>query len=118
MMRTLVLQHEGAPMRVSVSAADIKAEILAWPDDDADLWSVWEVWPPGSMTPSLDITEQFALTWAMEFTFGDGIERAEILAPFPAFIREIAGDKLVAKWQAEIVAALPIIPNPLGRRAA
>ena len=117
-MRYLVLCHEGAPMAVDTFPDPLRKIILDHPDDDAELWSIWETPPAGSLAPSIDITEQFALTWAMEFSFGDGIERSEVLAPFPAFVREIAGDKLLAKWQAEIVAALPITPNPLKRRAA
>lgn len=105
-------------MAVDLFAGPLRRVILDYPDDDADLWTIWEVPPSGSVASSCDITEQFAETWAMEFTFGDGIEKAEVLAPFPAFIREIAGDKLMAKWQAEIVAALPILPNPIKRHVA
>lgn len=118
-MRNLVLHHEGAPLLVASTAGPIKKRILEYPEDDADLFRVWSCpTDDDSLMPALDITEQFALTWAMEFSFGDGIERADVLAPYPAFVREIAGDKLIAKWQAEIVAALPITPNPLKRHAA
>lgn len=117
-MRSLVLLHEGAPVLVSVTATPIHKRILEMPGDDADLWSIWSVPTDDSLSPPADITEQFALTWALDYKFGNGIERDEILAPYPPFIREIAGDKLIAKWRAEVVAALPITPNPLRRRAA
>lgn len=117
-MRSLVLMHEGAPVLTSVTATRIRRRILEMPDDDADLWQIWSVPSDDSLNLPADITEQFALTWAMEFPFGDGIEVAEVLAPFPAFIREIAGEKLMAKWQASIVEALPILPNPINRHAA
>src|SRR5690349_14015893 len=100
-MRSLVLMHEGAPMLVSSTAGPIKRRILEMPEDDADLFTIWSVPTDDSMNLPADITEQFALTWAMEFQFGDGIERDEVLAPYPVFIREIAGDKLLAKWQAD-----------------
>jgi hypothetical protein len=117
-MRSLVLMHNGKPMLTSITAAPVKRRILEMPDDDADLFAVWSVPADDSLNLPADITEQFALTWAKEFRFGDGIEKAEVLAPFPAFIREIAGDKLLAKWQADIVAALPILPNPIKRHVA
>lgn len=78
-MRYLVLCHEGAPMAVDISAGPLRKIILDHPDDDVDLWSVWQVQPAGSMQPPFEITEQFALTWAMEFPIGD---------PLPAFVSE------------------------------
>jgi hypothetical protein len=108
-MRSLVLLHEGAPMLVSIGASSIRKRILEMPDDDADLFAIWSVPSDDSLNLPADITEQFALTWAMEFEFGDGIEPAEFLSPFPAFVREIARDKLIAKWQAQIID----LPNPL-----
>ena len=75
-MRNLVLMHNGKPMMTSVTPGPIKARILEWPDDDADLWTVHEVPVDYSHLQPADITEQFALTWALEYRFGDGIERA------------------------------------------
>jgi hypothetical protein len=78
-------------MLVSVTAGPVKDRILAWPDDDADLWSIWSVPVDDSMTPAQDITKQFAETWAMEFG----------AKPLPAFI----------------AAHLEELPNPLRKRA-
>lgn len=112
-MRTLVLCHEGAPMAVDQFAGPLRRIILDHPDDDCDLWQVWSVPPHESHAVSEDITERFALDWAGEIIndvgFSDGIEPHDYLAPFPAFVREVARDKLVAKWQAQIID----LPNPL-----
>lgn len=117
-MRMLVLHHEGAPVLVSSTPGPIKTRILEWPGDDADLWQVWSTPGDDSYMPASDITEQFALTWAMEFAFGDGIEPADFLAPFPAFVREVARDKLIAKWRAEMTSRPPVyLPNPLRKIA-
>jgi hypothetical protein len=108
-MRSLVLLHEGAPMLISITASPIRKRILEMPDDDADCFTIWSVPADESLNLPADITAQFAETWAMEFEFGDGIEPAEYLAPFPAFVRELARDKLISKWQAQIID----LPNPL-----
>jgi hypothetical protein len=112
-MRSLVLCHEGAPMAVDQFAGPLRRIILDHPDDDCDLWQVFEVAPAESLAPSREITKQFALDWASEIIaergFGDGIEPHDYLAPFPAFVREAARDKLIAKWQAQIID----LPNPL-----
>jgi hypothetical protein len=83
--------HEGAPMLVSITARPIKDRIAEWPDDDADLWSVWSVPADDTMTPAHDITAQFAKTWAMDLKPG----------PVPAFV----------------AAHLEELPNPLRKRA-
>lgn len=115
-MRTLVLLHDNRLMMASITAIPIRARILEWPEDDAELFAVWEVPTDYSHLPPADITEQFALTWALEYRFGDGIDVADVLAPFPAFIRVTVGDKLMAKWRADMTAHAPIeLPNPLRR---
>jgi hypothetical protein len=98
-MRYLVLCHEGAPMAVDTFATSLRKIILDHPADDADLWSVWEVPPVGSMQPSRDITAQFAKTWAIECEFGRGTEPDQYLAPIPAFVLEHARDELIRIWQ-------------------
>lgn len=117
-MRTLVLMHNGKPMLTSITAGPVKRRILEMPDDDADLFAVWSCPTDDSLNLPADITQEFALTWAKEFRFGEGIEVADVLAPLPAFIRAVAGDKLIARWQAEIISALPNLPNPIKRHAA
>lgn len=121
-MRSLVLCHEGAPLLIDTFIGPLRSRILEYPDDDADLWQIWSVPPADSHAPSEDITEAKALEWASEIIaargFGDGIEPADVLSPFPAFVRAMVADQLLARWQAEIVAALPITPNPLRRSAA
>lgn len=104
-MRMLVLCHEGAPMLASVTPGPIKARILEWPIDDADLFQVWSVPADDSHAPAFDNTENFASEWAREFTWGDGIEPHDYLAPYPAFIREAIGAKLAEQWRAEHRAA-------------
>jgi hypothetical protein len=78
-------------MLVSITAGPLRDRIVEWPDDDADLWQVWEIPPMESMLPSSDITKQFAETWAKEFG----------AKPLPAFI----------------AAHLEELPNPLRKRA-
>lgn len=115
-MRSLVLHHEGAPMLVSMTAGPIKARILEWPDDDADLFRVWSVPTDDSHTPAHDMTEQFAATWAKEFRFGLGIEPHDYLAPFPAFVRHHAERVLIGQWQSTVARAdAEFIPNPMRR---
>ena len=105
-MRRLVLQHNGKPMACEVTAGPIRSMILDYPGDDADLWQVWEVPPVERYSVSENITERFALDWATaiigERGFGDGIDPADYLAPFPAFVRHACGAKLVAMWQRRI----------------
>ena len=96
--RRLVLMMSGVPMMQSLTAAPIKARILEWPDDDADLFQIWTV-PEFSHLPASEITCEFATTWAIEFSFGDGIEPEDYLAPFPAFVRIAAREKLIHLWQ-------------------
>jgi hypothetical protein len=106
-MRTLILMHNDKPMMASITAGPIRARILEWPDDDADLYRVWEVPTDYSHLPAGDITEQFAITWSMEFGFGDGIEPEDYLAPFPAFVRAAVRDKLARQWQRRMAEADP-----------
>lgn len=117
-MRSLVLLHEGAPTLVSVTAAAIKQRILEMPEDDADLWQVWSVPSDDSLAPAFDNTGQFALTWALEFEFGDGIEPHDYLAPFPAFIRLAVPDQLTRRWELWMAGRdQNFVPNPVRKVA-
>lgn len=95
-MRHLVLCHEGAPMAVDTFAGPLRKLIEDHPADDVDLWSVWSVPPIGSMAPSVDITADFARTWAMEMATGATLE-AHIDAA-PAFVVHHARVDLVKLW--------------------
>lgn len=95
-MRHLVLMHEGDPIAVDTFAGPLRQIILDHPDDDTDLWSVRSVPPTGSYAPSIDITAQFASTWAMELATGDTLEQH--LAGAPAFVVHHARRDLVKWW--------------------
>jgi hypothetical protein len=97
-MRYLVLCHEGAPMAVDTFASTLRKIILEHPDDDVDLWSVWQCPPAGSLTQSVDITEQFARTWALECQFEPGNEPSEYLRSIPAFVSHHARAELIKIW--------------------
>lgn len=118
-MRTLVLLHDNRLMMASITATPIRARILEWPEDDAELFAVSEVPTDYSHLPPADITEQFAMTWALEFQFGEGIEPHDYLAPFPAFIRANCEERLTTIWQrrmaqrAQAASEGDFIPNPL-----
>ena len=95
-MRYLVLAFEGAPMAVDISAGSIRQIILDHPADDVELWSVWQCPPAGSLAPSVEVTAQFASTWAMELATGDTIE--DHIASAPAFVVHHARGDLVKWW--------------------
>lgn len=95
-MRHLVLTFEGAPMAVDTFAGPLRKIILDHPSDDVDLWSVWEVPPAGSLAPSVEITAQFARTWAMEMATGATLEQH--IAAAPAFVVHHARMDLVKLW--------------------
>lgn len=96
-MRHLVLMHEGDPVAVDTFAGPLRQIILEHPADDVDLWSIRSVPPTGSYAPSLDVTQQFAATWAMELATGDTLEQH--IAQAPAFVVEHARADLVRIWQ-------------------
>jgi len=100
--RNLVLLHDRRPMMTSITPGPIRARILEWPEDDADLFTVWSVPIDDSMAQPHDITQQFALDWAAQLQFGDGIEPHDYLAPIPAFVRHACGAKLDAIWRSRM----------------
>lgn len=96
-MRSLVLHHEGAPLLVASTAGPIKKRIGEYPPDDVELFRVWSVpTDDDSMMPALDITEQFARTWAMELATGATLEAH--IAAAPAFVVHHARGDLVKLW--------------------
>ena len=101
-MRQLVLHHEGAPLCCGITVGEIRKAILHYPDDDADLFQVWSVPTADSMSSAEEITERFALEWSKEFDFGDGIEPADYLARFPAFVRARVSDRLIELWNEQV----------------
>ena len=100
--RNLVLLHDRRPMMTSITPGPIRARILEWPEDDADLFTVWSVPIDDSMAQPHDITQQFALDWVAQLQFGDGIEPHDYLAPIPAFVRHACGAKLDAIWRSRM----------------
>jgi hypothetical protein len=98
-MRSLVLQHQSVPMLIEYTAGPIRQRILDYPPDDVELWNIWEVWPSETMRPSVDITVDFAKTWAMECAFEPGTEPDQYLRSVPAFILEHAREELIRIWQ-------------------
>jgi hypothetical protein len=115
-MRTLLVCREGAPLFTEITAGPIR-EFLRTIDglDDVDLYQIWEVHPLEHGHKAQDITKRFALSWAREIEFGEGIEPSDYLAPFPAFVRELCASELHQRWAAEMA---PIeLPNPIRRVA-
>lgn len=100
--RRLLLHFQGAPVCWGLTAGDIRHRILEFPDDKADSLQVWEVPSHHLISGGEDITRRFARDWSKEFKFGDGLDPSEYLAPFPAFVREHAGDRLIEAWTAAI----------------
>lgn len=116
--RRLILCREGAPIAWGLFASDIRKAISALPDDLADVLQVWHVPSSEGTDHPAEITKRFALSWAREIDFGDGIDPGDYLAPFPAFVREVCADELRTLWAAKITAHPPIpLPNPLRRVA-
>lgn len=100
--RRLMLCLGGTPLCWGLMVGDIRARILDYPDDDVDALKVWEVPSHATYAVAEDITKRFAFDWSREFEFGDGIEPAEYLARFPAFVREHAGEQLQKQWAAAV----------------
>lgn len=96
-MRTLVLMHEGAPMRLDIFPGPLREMITDHPDDDVDLWSVWSVPPVGSMASSFEMTADFAGTWAMEMATCATLDHH--IASAPAFVVLHARAELIRIWQ-------------------
>lgn len=116
--RRLILTFEGAPVCWGLTPGDIRARILEFFDDDADVLQVWEVPSHGIPSTGENISSRFAFDWARDFQFGDGIESRDYLAAFPAFVREHAREKLTARWEAWMAERdETFIPNPLRKRA-
>jgi hypothetical protein len=77
--RLYLLMHEGAPLMWGTTQGDIREAILSYPEDDADLFSVWTVPSPNKLSVSEEITTRFAQAWATRIDPGK---------PIPAFVLE------------------------------
>lgn len=101
-------------MNHSITAGGIRRVILEWPTDDCDLFRVFSVPDENSTNPAEDITERFALEWAMEIQFAEGIEPHDYLAPFPAFVRANCEERLTTIWQRRMAEAdRNYLPDPV-----
>lgn len=112
--RRLVLTREGAPICWGLFAGDLRRVIVACPADDMDLYQVWSVPSFEGSIIGEDITKRFAMEWAAEIKFVDGIEPSDYLASFPAFVREQCATELQARFAAEMA---EFIPDPIRRSA-
>lgn len=96
---TFLLTVAGRPYTTAVTVGRLRAAILEMPDDDVESMAIWELRPESSALSPEDITKAFAQSWAAAFDYGGGIEPADYLAPFPAFVRHHHGAELIAEWQ-------------------
>lgn len=96
--RHLVLMMDGKPLCWGATVGEVREAIAEYTDDDVDLMQVWRVYPADTMTPANDFTLEFAKGWATLFGFGHGVEPSDYLAPYPAFVRQHAGEHLIKKF--------------------
>jgi hypothetical protein len=94
---------EGAPITCRLDFEGCREYLADVIEDHAGLYSVWALDTEGEA--STDRTAAFVEDWAKCFDFGDGDDPAEILRPYPEFIRAFIGDKLIAAYRAAQEAA-------------
>lgn len=75
--RLYFLMHEGAPLLWGTTPGEIREAILQYPEDDADLFSVYTVPSSNKLSIATEVTQGFAEQWASRIKPGD---------PMPAFV--------------------------------
>jgi len=96
----LVLSLAGKNVAMGFTPAEIWNAIQQLPDDDVAEMRVERLPGPRNMFQPQDRTLWIAARWAEQFEFGGGIEPAEYLAPFPAFVRHHLEADLISQWEA------------------
>jgi len=96
----LVLSLAGKNVAMGFTPSEIWNAIQQLHDDDVAAMLIERLPGPRNMFQPQDRTLWIAERWAQQFNFGAGIEPADYLAPFPAFVRYHLEAGLIVQWEA------------------